>query len=178
MPGSHVVSLLTKQYARLLGELEFADRSIMDTGAGLAAFDEAIYAVAALKKEIGEKLAAIEVVIWMYDENWDPSAIRPNFPRQRHLKPGAISRAAYAILRDAKIPMTTREIARVAAARLGYANADEREITRIEGAVYGALDKKVGVTLEIVQREPIRWQLIPRDQVRSRTKARQIARAA
>lgn len=178
MPGINLVKTLTTKYAKLLGELEFADRSIMDTGAGLAAFDEAIYQVAREKKEIEEKIAAIETVIWMYDENWDPSAIRPNFPRKRHLKPGTISRAAYAILRDAKIPMTTREIARVVAARLGYTNVEERDIARIETAIHRTLSLKLGVTIQIVQKDPIRWQLIPRDQVRSRPKVQQVARRA
>src|SRR5205814_3319400 len=107
-----------------------------------------------------------------------PSGIRPNFPRKRHLKPGTISRATYAILRDAKIAMTTREIARVVASRLGYEKPGERDVARLEGAIYIALMDRVGTTLQIASKNPIRWSLIPRDQVRSRPRVRQIGRAA
>jgi hypothetical protein len=55
------------------------------------------------KKEISEKLEAIETVIWMFDAEWDPARVRPNYPRRRYLKNGAISRTAYAVLRDAKM---------------------------------------------------------------------------
>jgi len=119
MPGTNLVKTLTTTYAKLLGELEFADRTVMDTD-GLAAFDDAVYQVGIRKKEIEEKLAAIETVVWMFDPDWDPSGIRANYPRKRYLKSGTISRAAYAVLRDARVSMTTREIARVVACRLGY----------------------------------------------------------
>lgn len=178
MAGPQLIKTLTTVYAKLLGELEFADRAVMDTGTGLAAFDEAIFQAGHRKREINEKLAAIETVIWMFDADWDPSGIRPNFPKKRFEKPGAISRAAYVILRDAKIPMTTREIARVVASRLGYVKPDEREIARIGGAIHTVLMKRVGVTLQIAEKDPIRWAIIPRDQVQSRPKLRQIGRAA
>jgi hypothetical protein len=178
MAGTNLIYTLTTLYAKLLGELEFADRSVMDTGVGLAAFDEAILQVGCRKREINEKLAAIETVIWMFDADWDPSAIRPNYPRKRHVKPGSISRAAYGVLREAKTPMTTREISRVVASRLGNVEPDERGISRIEGAIYQALMKRVGVTLEIAEKDPIRWSLIPRDQVRSRAPVPRVARAA
>jgi hypothetical protein len=177
MAGPLVVSLLTKQYAKLLGELEFADRPVMDTD-GLAAFDEAVYRAASQKREIEEKLAAIETVIWMFDADWDPSAIRPNYPRKRHAKVGAISPAAYGILRDAKVPMTTRDIARVVAARLRYEKPEERDIARIDSAVNVALTKRVGVTVQIVSKNPIYWELIPRDRVRPRKVSSPTSRAA
>ena len=82
MPGTGLLNALTDKYAKLLGELEFADRSVMDAGQGLAAFDEAVYQVARVKKDLEEKLAAIETVIWMFNPDWDPSGIRPHYPRK------------------------------------------------------------------------------------------------
>ena len=178
MPGTALIKTLSAKYAKLLGELEFADRSVMDTGGGLAAFDEAIFHVGRQKREIEEKLAAIETVIWLYDPDWDPSRVQSIRPKKPVEKFGKISRTAYAILRDAKIPMTTREISRVVASRLGYVGPDERQIAGLDAAIYGVLMKRVGVTLQIAEKDPIRWSLIPRDQVRPRPSARRIGRVA
>lgn len=178
MAGTNLVKTLTTTYAKLLGELEFADRTVMDTADGLAAFDEAVYQAGLRKRDIEEKLAAIETVVWMFDPDWDPAAIRPNFPRKRHLKPGTISRAAYAVLRDARVSMTTREVARVVACRLGYEKPEERDMKRLDGAVHVALNKRLGITLQIASKNPIRWALIQRDQVRSRSGVQRPARAA
>jgi hypothetical protein len=126
MTGTNLIKTLTTKYAKLLGEHEFADRMTEDA-IGLEAIIEATNRCDARKKDIEQKLAAVETVIWMFDAEWDPARVRPNYPRKRYAKPGAISRAAYAVLRDAKIPMTSRRIARVVAARLGYEKLEERE---------------------------------------------------
>jgi DNA-binding XRE family transcriptional regulator len=75
MTGSHVVSLLTTKYAKLLGEYEFAERMTEDA-IGLAAIIEATNRCDARKKEIDEKLAAIETVIWLFDTNWNPATVK------------------------------------------------------------------------------------------------------
>lgn len=71
MTGSHVVSLLSKKYAKLLGEHEFAER-LTEDAIGLDAIIEATNRCDERKREIDEKLAAIETVIWLFDTEWDP----------------------------------------------------------------------------------------------------------
>ncbi len=163
-----VIFALVKKYAKLLGEYEFAERMTEDA-VGLDAIIEATNRCDVRKKEITEMLSAIETVIWMFDEDWDPAAVRPNYPRKKHLKPGTISRAAYAVLREAKSPMTSREVAHVVADRLGYGKPEEREMARIDLAIYNVFMKRVGTAIAIVDRDPTRWALIPRNQVRTRS---------
>lgn len=177
MTGTNLVKTLTTKYAKLLGEYEFAERTVEDA-VGLDAIIEATNRCDARKAEIVEKLEAIETVIWMFDEGWDPAIVRPNYPRKKHLKPGAISRAAYAILRDAKFPMTSREIARVVAERLGYGKLEEREMARIDNAIFNAMSDRTGKMTMIVSRDPTRWALIPRDQVQTRSQSRISAASA
>jgi hypothetical protein len=177
MTGTNLVKTLTTKYAKLLGEYEFAERMTEDA-VGMAAIMEATNRCDTRKKEITEKLEAIETVIWMYDADWDPAKVRPNYPRKKHLKPGAIIRAGYAVLRDAKIPMTSRQIARVVAERLGYGKLEERGMMRIDNAIYNTLSSRVGKTVMIASREPTRWSIIPRDQVVARSKLHEIGPAS
>ena len=174
MAGSIVISMLSKKYAKLLGEFEFAERAVEDA-IGLDAIIEATNRCDANKKEISEKLAAIETVIWLFDANWDPAAVRPNYPRRTVSNPGKMAKAAYAVLRDAKVPMTSREVARVVAVRLGYEKIEEAEMKRIDLDIYNVFTKRAGTTLMIASRSPIRWALIPRDQALPRAKERRPA---
>jgi len=162
MAGTNLIKTLTRKHAQLQGEYEFAERMVEDAY-GLDAITEATNRCDQRKTEINELLAAIETVIWLYDPDWDPAKVRPNYPRNKHLKPGAIARTAYSVLRDAKFPMTSREIARVVAGRLGYGKLEEREMMRIDSAVYSALDGRVGKITMIVSNNPRRWAIIPRD---------------
>lgn len=169
MAGTNLVKTLTTKYAKLLGEHEFAER-LTEDAIGLDAIIEATNRCDARKKDIDEKLAAIETVIWLFDPDWNPATIRPNYPRKRYDSPGAISRTAYAVLRDAPIPLTTREIARVVVGRLGIECPVERDVARIEGAILRTLSGREGKTVRIMSHKPIRWSIIPRDQARAGTK--------
>lgn len=115
------------------------------------------------------------MVIELFDPNWDPAAVRPNYPRKRHPKKGMIAKTAYGVLRDATAPMTTREVARATLMRLGYEKLEERDFASVDTTLHDAFHKRLGTTLMIVSRDPIRWALIPRDQVRPRAKERRPA---
>lgn len=166
---SPVISMLTKKYASLLGEFEFAERAVEDA-IGLDAIIEATNQIDKRKKAINDLLVAIEMVIELFDPDWDPAAVRPKYPRKRHPKKGLIAKAAFGVLRDAKAPMTTREIARAALLRLGYEKLEERDFASVDNSLYSVFQKRVGTTLMIASHNPIRWALIPRDQARPRAK--------
>jgi hypothetical protein len=72
MAGSHVISLLSKKYAKLLGEFEFAEREVGDAF-GLQAIIAATERSDQRKRQIEEQLQAIETVIWLFDPDWDPA---------------------------------------------------------------------------------------------------------
>jgi hypothetical protein len=170
MGVSPVISMLTKKYAHLLGEFEVAERAVEDAH-GLDAIIEATNQVDKRKQEINNILAAIETVIELFDPDWDPARVRPNYPR-KSTKPGTFSRIAYAVLRDAAVPMTSREIARVVASRLGHEKLEEREINRIDLAIYNTFSGRVGTTVKIVSQNPIRWTMIERSKALPRAKQR------
>jgi len=159
MAVSHVISALTKKYSKLLGEFEFAERQVGDAF-GLKAIIAATERSDRRKREIEEQLEALETVIWLFDPEWDPALAEPNYPRMPHKKPGEISKAAYCVLREAESPMTSREIAKIVAARLGYRELAERDLARIDSAVYTAFAARVGKTIRIADQHPRRWALI------------------
>ena len=76
---SPVISMLTKKYAQLLGEFEFAERQVEDAF-GLDAIIAATERIDQRKREIEEKLEALETVIWLFDAEWDPARVKPNYP--------------------------------------------------------------------------------------------------
>jgi hypothetical protein len=166
MAGPLVISILTKKYAQLRGEWEFAERTVEDA-IGLKEIIAATQRSDERKRTIEDQLAAIETVIWLFDEKWDPAAVRPLTPRKKHWTRNVISRAALRVMREAGNPMSSREITHAIVARLSYGKLEEREMARIDNAVFVALDTRVGSSVLKVGAKPIRWSLIPRDQVRS-----------
>ncbi|MEJ0025500.1 MAG: hypothetical protein WDN01_05680 [Rhizomicrobium sp.] len=161
-----VVSILSKKYAKLLGEYEFAER-LTEDAVGLDAIIEATNRCDLRKKDLDEKLSAIETVIWLFDPDWDPAKVRPTYPRKQHVTKGAISRTVYAILRDATVPLSRRELARMVAARLRIEPPDEREISRIESDIHLTLKGREGRTAQVVSYKPMRWVAIPKEQARA-----------
>ena len=164
-----IVTMLSKKYAQLLGEQEFAYRTVEDAN-GLKEIVAATQRADERKRQIDDTLAAIETVVWLYDPKWDPSGLRPLTPRKKHWTPSTISRAALKILREAGEPLTTTQITHRIAVRLGLPKFEGCEIHRINTAIYTTLNPRVGSTILRSSENPIRWSIIPRDQVRPRRK--------
>lgn len=172
MAGEHVISALTKKYRNLLGEFEFAERQVGDAF-GLKAIIAATERADQRKRQIEEQLEALETVIWLFDPDWDPAVVRPNYPRVPHKKRGDIAKTAYAVLGAAKTPMTSREVAKIVAARLGYQKLEERDMARIDSAIFVAFKARIGKTLQIASQHPTRWELIAREVVAAQAPRRQ-----
>jgi hypothetical protein len=169
MTGPLIISMLSKKYAQLLGEQEFAYRTVEDAN-GLKEIVAATQRADERKRQIDDILASIETVVWLYDPKWDPSGLRPLAPRKKHWTPSTISRAALKILREAGEPLTTTQITHRIAVRLGLPKFEGREINRINTAVNTTLNQRVGSTILRSNESPIRWSIIPRDEVRPRRK--------
>lgn len=172
-----IVTMLSKKYARLLGEQEFVYRKVEDA-MGVKAIVAATQRGDQRKREIDDILAAIETVVWLYDPKWDPSGLRPLTPRTKHWTRSTISRAALKILRDAGEPLTTTQITHRIAVRRGLPKFEGREINRINNAVHATLNDRVGSTILRSDETPIRWSIIPRDQVRRRPRAKRNVKAS
>lgn len=170
-----IVTMLSKKYAQLLGEQEFVYRRVEDA-TGLKEITAATQRADERKREIDDILAAIETVVWLYDPKWDPSGLRPLTPRKKHWTPNTISRAALRVLRLAGEPLTTTQITHRIAALLGYDRFEGREINRVNTAVVATLSCRVGSTIIRSGANPICWSIIPRDQVRTPKKRRDIPR--
>ena len=169
--GTNLVKTLTRTYAKLVGEYEFAERMV-ESAIGVDAIMEAGDRCEARKKEIDKTLEAIEIVIWLFDPKWDPAKVRPNYPRQKFYGRGDLSKPLFAVLRDAEAPLTRREIAREIARRLGLPKPTTEEIRRIENAIQTTLYDRRGRAIQIVSRHPNRYALIEREKVKAGTNKR------
>ena len=150
--------MLERKYAHLLGDLAAVERQIEDI-VGLPAIIAATDLIDRRKAEINEKLEAIETVIWLFDESWDPANVTPIPPRSAKRKTGEISRAAYGILRESPIPLSTRDVAKRVAEQFGVEG--EREVASIDSAVAGAFTKRLGRGLYLHEGIPRRWASFP-----------------
>lgn len=161
--ASHIVSKLTKEYARLLGRFEVIDREI-EYVVGVEKILSEIDRIEREKRQMRARLDQIAAITTQLDLSWRRERVRPIYPRDR--KAGVLSRIVYTILREAQMPLKTREIARLAAERLGV-QPIQRELIRLENAVSNALKERVGKTIVIAAEKPIQWAVMPRAQVRS-----------
>lgn len=166
MAGTNLVKTLTRTYAKLQGEYEFAERMVEDA-IGLDAIIEASDRCDARKEEIEKTLEAIETVIWLFDPDWNPATVRPNYPRQRFVSRGDLSKPLFAILKEANTPLSRRELAREIAHRLGLTDPNGQEIKRIENGIQTTLNDRKGRTIQIASYNPTKWALIPRENAKA-----------
>jgi hypothetical protein len=159
--ASHVVSKLTKEYARLQGRYEVIEREI-EYVVGVKQILAEINRIEGVKRGMRARLDQIAAIVMQLEPGWQRERVDAIYPRDR--KPGVLSKVVYEILRRAKEPLKTREIARLAAAKLDI-EPIQRELLKLESAVQNALKLRVGKTIIIASEKPIRWAVMPRDQV-------------
>lgn len=159
--ASHVVSKLTKEYARLQGRYEVIEREI-EYVVGVKQILAEINRIEGVKHGMRARLDQIAAIAMQLDPRWQRECVDAIYPRDR--KPGVLSKIVYGILRKAETPLKTREIARLAAAKLGI-EPIKRELLKLESAVQNALKLRIGKTIIIASEKPIRWAVMPRDQV-------------
>jgi hypothetical protein len=153
------VGTLTDKYARLKGELEVLEKDAEDAN-GVAEIDEAIVRIDRRRREIEDSLMHIEEVVWLFDQSWDPAAVRPIRLQRVKFPPGAISKAAYDVLRRAARPMSTREIAREVAVSLGIEELTETNIAPIDIAIASNLPRRVGDGIQVEEGPPRLWSVM------------------
>jgi hypothetical protein len=162
MSSKHDIRVkLERDYAITLSEYERAELAT-ETIVGLAALEAADKRIQAKRRVLKEKMARLDYLLRLeVDPEWTPHHIKPlhTFKRERQ---GEISKATFRVLKSAKEPLRTREIARLVAADLGVA-MEERQISKVGAAVYGALKSrlKTGEVQQIAD-TPVRWLAVKR----------------
>jgi hypothetical protein len=152
------VGTLADKYARLKGELEVLEKDAEDAN-GVSQIDEAIARIDQRWREIDDALMHIEEVIWLFDKDWNPAAVRSIRPKQVKFTPGTISQAAYGILRRADRAMSTRQIAKEIAVVLGIADVDEEKLAAIDTAIATNLPRRVGDGIQVEEGPPRLWSV-------------------
>lgn len=154
-----VVRQLRDKYARLRGQWETAEQSIEDVE-GLQAIISASDRIDAQKAALQESMDHIVHVVRLWAPSFDPKRVAPIYPLPRFAPHGEISGAAYTILGEALVPLRTREIARLVAAKLGR-DTDARSLARLDSAIHNALAQYVERGLIYVSGSPKRWSVEP-----------------
>ena len=140
MAQSPVIYALKGKYARLLGEAITHER-------------EAV--------RLRSLLTNIEVSIALFDKRIAAQSIKPIRPRKpsRWGKRGVGARIYLDILRNAKGPLTTLEIAKQAAASAVYADCSKASIKALVGPINKSLELRIGKGVVLVDGHPKRWAL-------------------
>jgi hypothetical protein len=136
-----VLNALERRYALILGLHATAERECEELGG--AALIEAQDRIESDQELMRRTMAAIEVVGREFDPSWQPSRIKPIYPRKTDELTGQMSRTAWRVMREAGRLMTAREIAREVVLLLG-APEDEATVARVEIAIRGALKYATG----------------------------------
>lgn len=162
MSSKHDIRVkLERDYAIALSEYERAELPT-ETIVGLAALEAADKRIQARRRVLKEKMEHLDYLLRLQvDPEWTPHHIKPlhTFKRERQ---GQISKATFRVLKSAKEPLRTREIARLVAADLGV-EMEERQISKIGAAVYGALKARLKAgEVEEIAGPPVRWLAVKR----------------
>ena len=150
---------LERDYALALGAYETADQAA-ETVVGLAALTAADKAITARKRVLTEKLVRLDYLLRaQVDPQWTPYHLKPIHPKTGSRR-GAIAKAAYRVLKNAKEPMKVREIAHAAADILGVDRTDFRAINRLDSAIHGMLKKRLAEGAVLADAgKPTRWSV-------------------
>ena len=160
---THAISRLNRAYAVLLGRYEFIEREIEDVH-GIDNMLDEIARIDREKAAIMAELDHIAATAKHLDPSWQRERVRPIRPKKKTGRHGKIATEIYAVLREAKAPLTTREIARKVATKLAM-KTDDREMARLNSSVVGALNPRIGLTVLKVAEWPIKWVIMPRGKV-------------
>lgn len=156
MAKQKILVALEREYARLKGEYEAAERAI-ESIVGLAAINAADREITARKAALQIKMDQIaEKIRTKIDVMWTHYHLRPQKPRVQHRF--GQTKAAYKALKIAKAPRTAYELAREIAPQYGIRPTDNRMIAKLASAITTSF-KQLLVDGQIASDEgkPIRW---------------------
>jgi hypothetical protein len=167
MARSNLLIALERQYARLLGRYEVAEQAVETVyglHAVLAKWDE----IESDKKLLKRKMEQVAGTIMQFDPAWVAERVKPIHPKARFGAVSSISRSALSFMRTEAKPLSIRQISRAVAHKLKMTNPTERDIARIDIAVYGALKTRQGKTVICEGEKPKLWRLVARDKLVAR----------
>ena len=140
MARLHVVTVLERKYARLLGCQAKLRRPSLS---------------------IAADLAHIEAVLRLFDSKWDKAAVKPITPNlpSRWRKKGDGVRAAFAAIKAAQRPLSATEIARAAFVLTGLVPPCKHELALVGSDLIYSLRNHLGDGLVGVGVRPVRLQV-------------------
>lgn len=155
---NHIRAKLERDYRICMSRYERAELAT-ETIVGLKALAEADRRIQAERRVLKEKMERLDYLLRLQvDPLWNPDHLTP-LHRHRTGRQGAISKAAYRVLKSAIEPMPVRAVARLVAAELGV-EATEREINRLDVAIHGSMKRRLADgEVEKVDGRPTRWRV-------------------
>lgn len=175
MPQPARIPTLEKRYAYALGQYEAAARP-REMVMGLKALAHEHSRVVARQQKYTAIMEHLATAIRRIDPTWTAGHIKPISATERKRSGGLISRAAFAVVRKAKGPMTAAEIAARVAADLELDTSDRRAMGKLATTIYLTLCKKSleGVVMRL-DTEPYQFELIPLPERRLSASARTLS---
>jgi hypothetical protein len=153
---------LERDYAIALSRYERAEIAV-ESVVGLVALEAADKRITAYRQVLKEKMARLSYLLRLQvDPEWTDDHIQPLHERKSR-RQGQISRAAYRVLKAARTPLKTHEIAHLVAPSLDVDRTDHRAISKISSAIAGTLTRRWEEGMvERLEGPPIRWAVQPR----------------
>lgn len=163
MSSKHEIRVkLERDYAILLSRYERAEVAV-ETIIGMAALEAADRRIVAQRKVWREKMDKLSYLLRLQvDPEWTDDHIKPLHERASRRK-GEIAKIAYRVLKAARTPLKSRELAHLVAPSVGVEQSDFRVIGKLASAIHNTLKQraKEGMVQQLGG-PPIRWAVQPR----------------
>ena len=155
---ANFINALNRRYGLIKGRYETIEQEC-ELVTGVAALTELQDRIESEKVLMKRAMDAIETLARYVDPEWSSGRIKAIPPRRRDSSTGKITRAAAAILRKAKRPMSVRELAKATCISHGL-DLEERHVSRFDLAIRTSFDRRVGSTLGVIEGTPRRYFIL------------------
>jgi hypothetical protein len=158
MTGPTVVTILTKKYAHLRGEYDYAERDA-EPAMGIEAIDAVTAHILKRKKVIHRQLEAIEIVLHLFDPTWDFAKVKPIRPKNVKHKMGDLAQLGYDFLRERNNePATGTQLGRGVVTKLGIEQPSGALVARYARRITTTFSRRSDV-IKMLEGIPRRWML-------------------
>lgn len=150
---------LERDYRICMSKYERAELAT-ETIVGVKALAAADLRIQAKRRVLKEQMEKLDYLLRLQvDPEWTPHHLTPLHVYERRRK-GSISKEAYRVLKAARTPLKTHEIAHLVASALGVDRTDHRAISRISSSIASTLtDRHKEGLVERIEGKPIRWRV-------------------
>lgn len=158
MGTTNLKKALEFKYASFAGELKDKAGEV----ARIQTLFEQLPALSARAQRLERLVECAEEILKELDPTWTPARVKPRRPHvpKSPVKLGRITKSVLDVLRESRVPLTTKEIADRVLEREPVEAMDQQEFQRLKNSVDATLRAKEGTVVKHDRGWPRAWSII------------------